>query len=203
MDGTEMTLTLIGPKGGRTFRVIWGLEELALSYEHIVARPHSEGMYNVNPLGQAPALKDGDAVLTDSLAILNYLADRAGRLSYPTGTVERARMEARINFVLTEMEAPLWLMARHGFVLPEDQRIPGMRAVAEADFARAEPKFAKLLGDAEFFGGDRFTLADIFAADVARWARQAKLTLGSPAFAAYADRIAARPGWARAVAALA
>jgi glutathione S-transferase len=203
MDGAAMTLTLIGPKGGRTFRVIWGLEELELPYDHLVARPHSEGIYDVNPLGQAPALKDGDAVLTDSLAILYYLTDRAGRLSYPAGTVERARMDARINFVLTEMEAPVWLMARHGFVLPEDQRFPGMRAVAEADFARAERKFDTLLGDAEFFGGDRFTLADIIAADMARWARQAKVPLTSAAFAAYADRIAERPGWKRAVEAVA
>ena len=74
-------LTVIGPKGGRVFRVVWALEELGLPYQHEVARPHSEGMYSVNPLGQAPALRDGSAVLTDSLAILNYLADRAGRLT--------------------------------------------------------------------------------------------------------------------------
>ena len=203
MDGTAMTLTLIGPKGGRTFRVLWGLEELELPYEHLVANPHSEGIYDVNPLGQAPALRDGDAVLTDSLAILNYLADRAGRLTYPAGTPERARMDARINFVVTELEAPVWLMARHGFVLPKEQRAPGMRAVAEADFARAERKFELLLGDAEFFGGDSFTLADIFAADLARWARQAKVPLTSAVFADHADRMAERPGWKRAVAAVA
>lgn len=196
-------LTVIGPKGGRVFRVIWTLEELGLDYRHEIARPHSEGMFAVNPLGQAPALLDGDAVLTDSLAIMHYLADRAGRLTFPPGTVERAKMDARINFVLTEMEAPVWLMARHGFVLPEEARIPGMRAVAEADFARAEAKFETLLGDDAFFGGDVFSLADMFAADLARWARQAKIPLTSDMFAAHADRMAARPAWIRAVAALA
>lgn len=196
-------LTVIGPKGGRVFRVIWALEELGLDYRHEIARPHSEGMFAVNPLGQAPALRDGEAVLTDSLAIMHYLADRAGRLTFPPGTAERAKMDARINFVLTEMEAPLWLMARHGFVLPEDARIPGMRAVAEADFARAEAKFETLLGDDAFFGGDVFSLADMFAADLARWARQAKILLTSDVFAAHADRMAARPAWVRAVAALA
>lgn len=196
-------LTVIGPKGGRTFRVIWTLNELGLPYEHEVARPHSEGMYAVNPLGQAPALRDGDALLTDSLAIMNYLADRAGRLTFPAGTAERAVMEARINFVLTEMEAPIWLMARHGFVLPKEARAPGMRAVAEADFARAEAKFETLLGDAAFFGGDAFSLADIFAADLARWAVQAKITLTSEVFRGYAARMAARPAYAHTEAALA
>ncbi len=197
MDGAALMLTVIGPKGGRTFRVVWVLEELALPFEHVLARPHSEGIYAVNPLGQAPALQDGDAVLTDSLAIVNYLADREGRLTYPAGSVERAGMEARINFILTEMEAPIWLMARHGFVLPKDARMPGMRAVAEADFARAEARFEALIGDAEFFWGDSFSLADVFAADLARWARQARVELTSDVFRDYADRMARRPAWVR------
>ncbi len=196
-------LTVVGPKGGRVFRVIWTLEELGLPYAHDIARPHSEGMYAVNPLGQAPALVDGAAVLTDSLAIMNYLADRAGALTHPPGTPERALMEARINFVLTEMEAPLWLMARHGFVLPKEARAPGMRAVAEGDFARAEAKFETLLGEAEFFGGPTFSLADIFVADMVRWAEQAKVALTSGVLRDFADRMAERPGWQRTVAALA
>ena len=76
-------LTVIGPKGGRTFRVLWALEELEQEYDHLVAMPRSEGVFAVNPLGQAPALRDGDKVLTDSLAILHYLADSAGDLTYP------------------------------------------------------------------------------------------------------------------------
>ncbi|MEO1536851.1 MAG: glutathione S-transferase family protein [Pseudomonadota bacterium] len=196
-------LTVIGPKGGRTIRVLWTLEELGLPYSQEVARPHSVGMYNANPLGQAPALRDGDTVLTDSLAIMNYLADRAGGLTYPPGTAERALMDARINFILTEMEAPIWLMARHGFVLPKEERVPGMRAVAEADFARAEAKFETLLGDSSFFGGATFSLADIFAADMARWAEQAKVLLTSPIFRDYYDRMSARPAWERTVQSLA
>ena len=76
-------LTVIGQKGGRTFRVIWVLEELGLPYEHLVARPHSEDVYAVNPLGQAPVLRDGGDVLTDSLAIVAYLSDKVGRLTLP------------------------------------------------------------------------------------------------------------------------
>ena len=197
-----MTLTLIGPKGGRTFRVLWTLEELGIDYTHEVANPHSEGVYAVNPLGQIPALRDDDTVLTDSLAIMHYLSDRIGKLTHAPGTPERALVDARINFVLTEMEAPIWLMARHGFVLPKDQRAPGMRAVAEADFARAEAKFDILIGNADYFAGDTFTLADIFAADMARWATGAKIGLTSDKYKAHFERMQSRPGWKRAFAAL-
>lgn len=192
-------LTVIGPKGGRTFRVLWALEELEQEYDHLVAMPRSEGVFAVNPLGQAPALRDGDKVLTDSLAILHYLADSAGDLTYPPGSVERALLDARINFVLTEMEAPLWLMARHKFVLPEDQRIDGMRPVAEADFARAEEKFELLLADDEYFAGDRFTIADIIAGHTANWADSAKIQMKSGALRDYLDRMKARPAWQKAL----
>jgi glutathione S-transferase len=191
-------LKVIGGRRNRGFRVIWALEEMDLPYTLEEARPQSAEVLAVNPLGQVPVLMDGDAVLTDSLAILNYLADRNGALTFPAGTVERARLDARINFVLTEMEAPLWLMARHGFVLPENQRMPGMRAVAEADFARAAARFEVLLGGADFFAGDRFTIADIVAGHTANWARNAKVPVGG-ALLSYLDRMTARDGFRRAM----
>ncbi len=116
---------------------------------------------------------------------------------YPPGSVERARMVARINFVLTELEAPIWLMARHGFVLPKDMRVSGLRPMCEADFAFGEAKFARLLQDAPFFAGDSLTLADIIAGQIASWARAAKISL-QPATAAYLARMEARPAWQRA-----
>lgn len=192
-----MTLTVYGT-AGRSFRVHWLLAELGQDYETVSAFPHSPEIHAVNPLGQVPALRDGDHILTDSLAILNYLADRAGRFTYPTGTPERALMEARINFVLTEMEAPIWLMARHGFVLPKDQRHPGLRAVTEPDFARAVKKFETLIGDAEFFAGADFTIADIIAGHTADWAIGAKIPVNSAVLEDYLARLQQRPAWAKA-----
>ena len=187
-------LRVVGTVPSRTFRVFWALEEMGLPYERVTEHAQSKAVFDLNPLGQIPILKDGETVLTDSLAILHYLADRNGRLTYPPGSVERARMDARINFLLTEMEAPIWLMARHGFVLPKDQRVPGLRPMCEADFARGEAKFAKLLGAAEFFAGDDLTLADIVAGQIASWARAAKIPL-QPTTAAYLARMESRPAW--------
>lgn len=190
-------LTVVGTAPSRTFRVFWALEELGLPYARESEHAQSDAVFALNPLGQIPILKDGDTVLTDSLAILHYLADRNGGLTFPPGSVERAHMDARINFLLTEMEAPIWLMARHGFVLPKDRRVPGLRPMCEADFAYGEGKFARLLGDAEFFAGDDLTLADIIAGQIASWARGAKITL-QPTTAAYLARMESRPAWQRA-----
>lgn len=173
------------------------LEELGLEFSFVAARPQSSEVFALNPLGQVPVLVDGDAVLTDSLAILNYLADRAGALTYPVGTADRALMDARINFVLTEMEAPIWLMARHGFVLPEDQRVPGMRAVVEPDFARGAARFGALLGEADFAAGDRFTIADIVAGHVLKWAKNARVPVEGSALV-YLDRMSGRAAYGRA-----
>ena len=122
-----MTLKIVGATRSRTLRVLWLAEELGVDYEHLPEMPRSETVTKLNPLGQIPVLIDGDIVIPDSLAILHYLADRAGRLTYPAGTPERAIMDARINFVLSELEAPLWMAARHSFVLPEDRRHPEIK----------------------------------------------------------------------------
>ena len=192
-----MTLTIVGATRSRTFRVLWLAEELGLDYEHAAELPRSEIVSKLNPLGQIPVLTDGDIVIPDSLAILHYLADRAGRFTYPAGTPERALMDARINFVLTEMEAPLWLAARHSFVLSEDRRHPEIKPWLKDDFRDAGEKFTTLLGDAEHFAGDSFTIADIIAAHTIGWAITAKFD-PSDALKAYMRRMSERPAWVRA-----
>ena len=192
-----MTLIVTGPVRSRTFRVLWMLEELGLDYEHRIEMPHSEAVTALNPLKQVPILQDGDTVLTDSLAILNYLADRNERFTFAAGTPERARMDARINFVLTEIEAPLWMRGRHSYVLPEDMRHPEIFPVLDRDLRMAEKKFAALLGDAEFLAGDEFTIADIVAGHVAGWAAGVELVDGDGPLATYFNRLKSRPAWVR------
>ena len=190
-------LTVVGTVPSRAFRVFWALEEMGLPYNRRIEQAQSDSVRALNPMGQIPVLMDGDHVLTDSLAILHYLADQNGMLTYAPGSVERAKLDARINFLLTEMEAPIWLMARHGFVLPKNMRQKGLRPMCEADFTFGEAKFAQLLGDNEFFAGADLTLADIIAGQIASWARGAKMPL-QPTTSDYLARMEARPAWQRA-----
>lgn len=69
-------------ENSRSLRVLWMLEELGLDYElrryprdpkTLLAPPE---LRNVHPLGKSPVLQDGELVLAESGAILDYLADR-------------------------------------------------------------------------------------------------------------------------------
>ncbi len=189
-----MTLTVIGPTATRTSRVLWCLEELGLPYDHHIARPHSPEINALNPLKQVPVLKDGDTILTDSTAILYHLSDRESRLTYAPGTHARAHMDARIAFLLTEFEVPLWMRSRHSYVLPEKLRHPEIFPLLDTDFRQANTKFDTLLGDADFIGGDSFTIADIIATHCIFWATDFHEI--SEKAQSYLDRQRARPAWA-------
>ena len=128
--------TIVGSPRTRTMRVIWMLEELGQPYALQADPPQSDAVRRLNPLGKVPILLSGDAVLTDSTAILTYLADRHGQLTFPAGTVDRARQDARTHFVLDEMDSLLWTAARHSFILPQ----PRLSEVRE----RLPPNFFKV-----------------------------------------------------------
>jgi glutathione S-transferase len=75
-----MTLELYHAPDARSFRCLWLLEELKLPYRlHTMAFPPrytTPGYLNENPLGTIPLLVDGTSRLTESVAILQYLAMR-------------------------------------------------------------------------------------------------------------------------------
>src|SRR5256885_666831 len=66
----------------RSFRPLWALEELGLPYElHLLAFPprvRAPEYLAVNPLGTVPAFRDGETFMTESVAIVQYLATRYG-----------------------------------------------------------------------------------------------------------------------------
>ena len=68
-----------GTLNTRTLRVLWTLEELGQPYELIECKPQSDVIRAVNPTGKVPALQDGDDTITDSVAIMTYLADKHGQ----------------------------------------------------------------------------------------------------------------------------
>lgn len=66
----------------RSFRPLWALEELGLEYVlHLLPFPprvRAPEYLQVNPLGTIPAMKDGSTFMTESAAIVQYLATRYG-----------------------------------------------------------------------------------------------------------------------------
>lgn len=189
---------VIGALRSRSFRVLWMLEELGQPYKFTDAPPHSANITAVNPLGKVPALRDGDTVLTDSVAIMTYLGDKHGALIAPAGTLPRARQDALTHYVLDEMDAVLWTAAKHTFVLPEDKRHAGLKPTLAWEYARAVDHLGKRLETAPFLNGEAMTVTDIVAAHCGTWAMLAKILPDNPVFSAYLQRMMARPAYQRA-----
>lgn len=191
---------VIGALKSRSFRVLWMLEELGQPYRFTEAPPRSDAILAVNPLGKVPAMRDGDAVLTDSVAIMTYLADKHGALTATAGTLARARQDALTNYIIDEMDAVLWTAAKHTFVLPEDQRHAGLKPTLAWEFSRAVDHLGQRLQDGPFLTGGAFTLTDIIATQCSTWAMVANLLPDSPVFTDYVQRMMDRPAYQRAMA---
>lgn len=188
---------VIGSLKSRTFRVIWMLEELGEPYRHIAKPPRSETVRAMNPSGKIPVLRDGDAILTDSAAILTYLADKHGALTYPAGTIDRARQDAFTHLLLDEVDSLLWTAARHSFILPEELRVPAVKATVKWEFEQNMNRLAEKI-KGPFLMGETMTVPDILAAHCISWAITAKFPLEQQIIRDYFDRMKARPAYQRA-----
>ena len=75
----------------RSARILWLLEELELDYEleTVEFKPPSEPFAQPTPSGKLPAIEDGDVVMFESGAILEFVLERygEGRLAPPTAAI--------------------------------------------------------------------------------------------------------------------
>jgi glutathione S-transferase len=189
----------VGSPGSRVSRVLWMLEELGEPYEFVPVKLHSPEMYALNPSGKAPALVDGDVVVTDSAAICIYLADKHGEreMGARAGIAGRAEMDSWMHFAQSEFEAPLWNKLRHRFLLPQEVRVDVGPAAAH-DFANEVRTLERRLDGRAYALGDRFSAVDVMLGDMGAWARAGKFRIESDRVNAYFDRVLARPARARA-----
>jgi glutathione S-transferase len=192
--------TVIGTVKSRALRVLWMLEELGEPYDHVPAGPRSEDARRHNPSGKIPALLVDGQAITDSVAIMTFLADRHGALTHPAGTLDRARQDAFTNCINDEIDAVLWMAGRHSFVLPEEMRLPAIKESLRWEFAQSEARLGDALGDGPFLMGETMTIPDILLAHCIRWAGNANFPVTDPRIVAHRDRMLARPAFQRAAA---
>jgi len=198
-------LKVYGFPKSRSVRVLWMLEELGAEYQYIkvdlgAGAGQSADYRALNPSGKVPTLCDDDFCLTESAAILTYLGDRypeAG-LTPPPGSLDFARYLQWAFFVLTELEQPLWTLAKHKFALPKDYRIPEIAPTALFEFGRAAAILAEGVNESGHLIGNSFSAADLLAAHTLGWAQAFKVTLDDQRLETYAKRHLARPAYQRA-----
>ena len=190
----------------RSTRVAWALEEAGLDYLYTaIDIKAGEGFkppfITMNPSGKVPAFVEDDLILTESAAICIYIADKVPDkgLVPAVGTKERALHDQWCFFAASELEQPLWLIAKHTFVFTPDQRHPEVIPSAEWEFKRQLSVLAQGLGDKTFILGEQFTVADILLSHVLTWAsRGLKMDLGHGNLSAYPKRTQSRPALAKA-----
>jgi glutathione S-transferase len=144
----------------------------------------------INSKGYVPALelKDG-AVLTEGPAIVQFIADMAPdrQLAPANGTLERYRLAEWLNFIATELHKSFGPLFRP--TSTED-----MKEAARTNLSNRLNWLASQLEGRDYLMGSQFTVADGYLFTVLGWAGFVHFDLGRwPVFAAYTQRIAARP----------
>ena len=207
-DGpADSRMVLWGCSTSRTLRPIWALAELGLEYEHRPIGPRTgetqtEEFTRLNPRQKIPLLQDGDLILAESAAIVNYLAEEYGQadgLMPAAGTEERARYDQWAFFVMMELDAhTLYVIRKHRDLAHLYGEAPAAIRTASDGFAKqsavAELEFAD---GRQFLLGDRFTGVDILLGSCLDWAVAYEEPIG-PRLAAYRERLNARPAYVRA-----
>ncbi|MGR3802115.1 glutathione S-transferase family protein [Marinibacterium profundimaris] len=187
-------IKVYGQVASRAFRVLWALEEIGLEYELVDAGPQSDTVRAVSGLGKIPALEVDGAILTDSVAIMTFLADRHGALTFEAGTVERGRQDGFTERVNDEFDALLWMAARHGRILPKAHRVPEVIPSLKWEFGRNMERLA-----AEFEGpylmGETMTIADILLGHCIGWATLAEFPIESEKMQAYGKALRSRDAY--------
>jgi len=196
MEAT-MKLYEFGPT--RSIRARWTLQELGVEFESIpvnlAAREHQRPEFlAINPAGKVPVLVDDDLVLTESVAIVLYLAEKyPDKRLLPANIKQRAEMTRWLLFAATELEQPLWRIVRHTRLYPEHLRLPGDIAIARQEFQEMAAVVEKHMRGRQFLVGDHVTVADFVMAYTLDWANEVKLLDDCPQLRAYMERMYARP----------
>ncbi|BCM87022.1 glutathione S-transferase family protein [Methylobacterium indicum] len=194
--------------GARSFRPLWALEALGLSYELAMLpfppRVHAKEYFFLNPLGTIPLLEDGEVRMTESAAICEYLAARhgAGGLGVRPDEPEYGRYLNALHFGEATLTFPQTLVLRYGRFEPPERRNPGLVEDYSRWFLSRLRGFGAVLGERRFVAAGRFTAADISVGYALMLAEFAGLGEQLPDFAkAYWAGLQAEPSYARALAA--
>jgi glutathione S-transferase len=192
-------MKLYGYRNGRSLRALWTLEEVGAEYEYVEVNVmqgdgRKPSFLKINPGGKVPVLDDGGTLITESAAICMHLAEKypASRLLPPAGTAERTECYKWISFILTELDAPLWTIAKHRFALPKERRVPEAIETAAWEFGIAVRILALGLGNRPYLLGGSLTLADILAGHTLLWARSVRLELDPGSLVDYLNALTTR-----------
>ena len=191
--------------GSRSVRVVWLCEELELSYERVPIDFSAEYRASaewrrLNPVGKVPAMTDGDLILFESGAMVEYLLDRygEGRLRPTPGSDASARYLQWSWFAEATFARPLGEIVNHRRVFGADssaRMLDEMRDRARSCITAIDDA----LDGQDYLIDDEFTAADIMMGYSVFLAHRVKaMDEGEfPNVTAYYARLRARPAFVK------
>lgn len=199
-------ITLYHCMSARSFRPLWTLEELGVSYELVMLpfppRMHERSYLDVNPLGTIPLLIDGETRMTESAAICQYLC----ALHAPTPLQVEPHEQAfgvylnYLHFGEATLTFPQTLVLRYSRFEPEHRRLPTVADDYAKWFLARLRTLEPLLAERSYLCAERFTAADVSVGYALMLAQHLGLsTRFTPAVAAYWERLQQRDAYGRAL----
>ena len=198
--------TLYHALNARSLRVLWTLEELGAKADvktlPFPPREKQPDYLKVNPTGAIPAMVDGDRVMTESLAICEYLAAKHGSsLLVAPGEPERVPFLEWLWYGESTLMTPLSRLGRVASLPVKGEAIDVVLADARESLQVRLKSLEQRLEGRDFLVAGRLTLADVsvgyplhliavFGVDVPLGTRTA----------AYRERLRTRPAFVRAAA---
>jgi len=186
----------------RSFRCLWLLEELQLPYElamlQFPPRLKSPEFLQVSPCGTVPWMIDGEAVLFESAAALEYLSSSygAGELAVPSDKSDRAAWMNWLHFGEASMTMPLATMMRYTYFEPPERRQPQVVADCRDIYLSRLAMVESALQGRDYLVGNRFSAADISVGYALLLSRMLKLQDDySDTIKAYWERLRQRPAY--------
>jgi glutathione S-transferase len=183
----------------RSLRPLWVLQELEIPFDTVTVNllkgeQRAPAFLKLNPAGQVPVLVDGDLVLSESVAISLYLAEKYPRKRLlPEDPTDKAAVYKWLLFTTTALEQPLWRISKHSSLYPEEKRLPAEIPLAREDFVAIADVAEKHLATREFLVGDAVSVADFVLAYTLDWANEVGLLADFPHLRAYMERMYTRP----------
>jgi glutathione S-transferase len=190
-------VTLFHSPNTRSTGALILLEELGAPYElHVLNMKAGEqrqpAYLALNPMGKVPAVKHGDAFITEQVAIFIYLADLypEAKLAPPIGDPLRGPYLRWLAYYGSSFEPAVVDRAM--------KREPAPAAMSPyGDFDTMLATLLAQLGKGPYILGGRFSAADVLWGTALAWITAFKLVPETPLIAAYVDRMGARPAATR------
>jgi len=193
----ELVLYTNPQSRGRIAR--WMLEEIGQPYRTEIVEygttMKAEPYLSINPMGKVPALRHGDAVVTETAAICAYLADafpQAG-LAPPPGDRLRAPYYRWLFFCAGPVEAATSNKVL-GFVVPPERE----RMIGYGRFDLVIDTLERAIAKSDYLVGGKFGAADVYVGAQLGFGMMFGTLEKRPAFEAYWQRVSIRPAYGRA-----